>query len=151
MVLQSIRDARLIVQPAPHLPHVALEIAPHGLDAAAGVVVPDRWPLRLLTSFACPSWYSKRSTICAAPPFTRSHMARGAVQRVVLRGRALLGDERVGGLLPLVQVPGEHRLAGGVVEHPAIAGVHAVLEEQIAGDVVSGVRRPMSSFGLPPC
>ena len=35
-------------------------------------------------------------------------------------------------------VPGQHRFAGGVVQHPAITGIHAVLEEQIAGDVVAG-------------
>ena len=46
-------------------------------------------------------------------------------------------------------VPGEHRLAGGVVQHPAVAGVHAVLEEQVAGDVVAGQRtRATGSSGL---
>ena len=35
-------------------------------------------------------------------------------------------------------IPGEHRFAGGIVQHPAVTGIHAVLEEQIAGDVVTG-------------
>ena len=53
--------------------------------------------------------------------------AKRAVQGVVLRAKYMAAA-----------VPGEHRLAGGVVQHPAIAGVHAVLEQQIAGDVVAG-------------
>ena len=35
-------------------------------------------------------------------------------------------------------VPGQHRFTGGVVDHPAVTGIHAVLEQQIAGNVVTG-------------
>src|SRR5262249_41531058 len=37
----------------------------------------------------------------------------------------------------VVQIPCQHGLSGGVPQHPAVAGVHAMLEEQIAGDVVT--------------
>ena len=35
-------------------------------------------------------------------------------------------------------VPGEHWLARCVVQHPAVTGIHAVLKEQVASDVVTG-------------
>ena len=47
--------------------------------------------------------------------------------------RIIFGSERMASTVPC-----QHRLAGCVVDHPAITGIHAVLIEQITGNVVTG-------------
>ena len=68
-------------------------------------------------------------------------LLRGPVQRIVFRAEQSILNGRSRSLV--VCIPGQHGFACGIVDHPAVARVHAVLEEQVAGDVVagSGVRR----------
>src|SRR3954465_3289766 len=45
-------------------------------------------------------------------------------------------------------VPGEHRLACGVIQDPAVSGIHAVLEEKVSGDVVTRSESTYRVVGL---
>ncbi len=40
--------------------------------------------------------------------------------------------------MPLIEIPGHHRFARSIHEHPAVTSVHTVLVEQVASDVVTG-------------
>jgi len=63
----------------------------------------------------------------------------GTVQRVVPgRKQTLFIDDGAAIILSLIEIPGEGYLAGRIMQLPPITGVHAVLEQQVAGDVVTG-------------
>src|SRR6266487_864858 len=53
--------------------------------------------------------------------------ADGAVKGVIFRAKYVAPA-----------VPSQHGFAGGVIEHPTVASIHAVLKEQIPGNVVTG-------------
>lgn len=143
------RSGGVAHQRTPHGLNVAAEIAPEGLHTAAAVCM--RSSLRVEIGRVGGHRVLVVEALDLHPPLRGEVLARTArpapdanrlrhrpMQGIVVGGvEAMLLVESAGVILPLVVVPREHGLAGGVDQHPAVAGIHAVLVEQVAGDVVA--------------